>query len=88
MPHDDTLVDEVAAEIRAYLDAHPDAADTLDGIVQWWIVHDRFMRGIQATGRAVERLVAEGRLEKICISEGRVIFRARRPGRGDGDGSG
>lgn len=88
MTDGDDLVDQLAAEIQAYLEAHPHAADTLDGIVQWWIVHQRFMRGIQATGRAVERLVAEGRLEEIRTPDGRVIFRAARPVRGGGSGPG
>jgi hypothetical protein len=78
MPPDDALVDEIAAEIRAYLQAHPDAADTLDGIVQWWIVHQRFLRGIQATERALERLVAENQVERIRTADGRVVFRAAR----------
>jgi hypothetical protein len=30
--------DEIAREILAYLRDHPDAEDTLDGIVQWWIL--------------------------------------------------
>jgi hypothetical protein len=84
MPNDDALVDELAGEIRAYLKAHPDAADTLDGIVQWWIVHQRFLQGIRAAERALERLVGEGEVEKIQTPDGRVIFRAARPPTGDG----
>jgi hypothetical protein len=83
MPDDDALVDELAAEIRAYLKAHPNAADTLDGIVQWWIVHQRFLRGIQAAERALDRLVGEGQVEKIRTADGRVVFRAARPPTGD-----
>jgi hypothetical protein len=84
MPDDDALADELATEILAYLKVHPAAADTLDGIIQWWIVHQRFVRGIQATERALERLVTEGRLEKIPTADGRVIFRAARPPVSDG----
>ena len=38
----------------------------------------RFMRGIQATGRAIKRLIAEGWMEEIHTADGRVIFRAAR----------
>jgi hypothetical protein len=76
MADDDALVDELAAEILTYLQAHPDAADSLEGIVQWWIVHDRFLRGVAATGRALDRLVDEGRMERITLAGGSVIYRA------------
>jgi hypothetical protein len=78
MSDDDTLVRELAAEIREYLDQNPNAADTLDGIVNWWIVQPRFLRGIHATGRAVKRLIEQGRMEEIHTPDGRTIFRAVR----------
>jgi hypothetical protein len=84
MSDDDALVDELAREILDYLAAHPQAADGLDGIVQWWIVHQRFVRGVEATAKALDRLVAEGRIERVIGPDGTVLFRA--PGaRGDGD---
>jgi hypothetical protein len=78
MSDDDTLVDELAAEIREYLDQNPHAADTLDGIVQWWIVQQRFLRGLHAAGRAVKRLIEQGRMEELLTPDGQVIFRAVR----------
>jgi hypothetical protein len=84
MPDDDALVDELAAEILRYLEAHPDAADSLDGIVQWWIVHERFLRGVAATGRALERLVADGRIDRVVLPDGGVLFRARKVAGSDG----
>lgn len=78
MTNDATLVDELAAEICAYLDAHPDAADTVDGVVQWWIVHERWLRGIALVGRALDRLIAEGRIEAIRGADARVVYRAAR----------
>jgi hypothetical protein len=83
MSDDNTLVDELAAEIREYLDQNPNAADTLDGIVQWWIVQQRFLRGIQAADRAVKRLIEQGRMEEVQAPDGRSIFRAV-PRAGDG----
>jgi hypothetical protein len=83
MSDDDTLVDELAAEIRAYLDRNPYAADTLDGIIQWWIVQQRFLRGIHAADRAVKRLIEQGRMEEVHARDGRSVFRAvRRAGDG------
>jgi hypothetical protein len=79
MQHDGPLVDELAAEIQAYIDAHPDAADTIEGIVNIWIVQQRFLRGIHAARRAIGKLIDEGRLEEIRLPDGRTIFRARTP---------
>jgi hypothetical protein len=77
MQHDEPLVDQLAGEIRAYVDAHPDAADTLENIVNIWIVQQRFLRGIHAAYKAIVRLVEEGRLEEVQAPDGRTIFRAR-----------
>jgi hypothetical protein len=79
MTHDETVVDELAAEICAYLEAHPDAADTVDGVVQWWIVHERWLRGIGLVAQALDRLVAEGRIEAVRGADARVVYRAARP---------
>lgn len=78
MPHDNALVDELVAEIQTYLDVHPDAADTLEGVVQWWIVHQRFLRGIEATAQALDRLVAIGSVEAVPGADGKVLYRAAR----------
>src|SRR5262249_52494108 len=80
-PDDDAIVDEIAAEILAYLEQHPEAADTLEGVVQWWILQQRFLRGIQSTNRALEGLVAQGQLERVRSADGRTIYRGGRPPR-------
>jgi len=79
MQHDDPLVDQLAAEIQAYVDAHPGAADALENIVNIWIVQQRFLRGIHAARAAIVRLVKEGRLEEVRLPDGRIIFRGRTP---------
>ena len=77
MPDDAPFIDQLAAEIRAYIDAHPDAADTLEHIVNIWIVQQRFLQGLHAARGAIGRLVEEGWLEEIQTPDGRTIFRAR-----------
>jgi hypothetical protein len=83
MSDDDQLASEIIVELRSYLDEHPDAADTFEGVVQWWIGHQRFLRGIAAAGKALDRLVELGEVERISSSDGRAIYRAgprrRRP---------
>jgi hypothetical protein len=57
----------IARESLEYLDAHPEAKDTLDGIVDWWLPHRRSERA------AVERAVS------LLLSRG-VILETRRRG--------
>lgn len=73
---DETMVREIADEIVAYLEQHPDAAETRDGVFQIWILHQRFMRGLRALDRALKRLLDEGRIEADRLADGRLIYRA------------
>jgi hypothetical protein len=48
----------IAREILRYLQLHPDAKDTLDGIAEWWLERQRAESGV--VERAVALLVALG----------------------------
>ena len=76
MDNDDQLAAELAQEIRAYLDEHAEAADGLEGVVQWWIVQRRFLRGVRAVSRALDHLVDSGELERVAGPDGRPLYRA------------
>lgn len=60
MKADQPTVAEIAEEILDYLKAHPQAADTLDGIADWWLIRSRYLRGLQQVKGAVELLVERG----------------------------
>ncbi|WP_313341560.1 hypothetical protein [Stenotrophomonas sp.] len=65
---------EVADTVLAYLRAHPEAADTLQGIVRWWLPQQRYNR---ESGRieAVLMLLAErGRLQVRLLPDGQVLY--------------
>ncbi len=49
----------IAHKILQYLVKHPDAQDTLDGIVQWWISEQKIRTQIGSVKKAIEELVAE-----------------------------
>lgn len=74
----------LAAQIRHYLEAHPAAADTLDGIVSWWLPYQRDCQTVENVERALDALAAAGVVEKLKRSDGHVIYRRahRRGGRG------
>jgi len=66
-------VDLVAALVLAYLDEHPHAADSLDGVARWWVGDDgRF--GAAAVECALDRLVSTGRLRRQTMADGSRLY--------------
>ena len=65
---------EVQASVLAYLHRHPEAADTLDGIVNWWLPSQRLDIARQRIEAALEALVAEGRLCRHALPGGTVLY--------------
>jgi hypothetical protein len=68
------VVRAIARAIHCYVIAHPDAADTLDGIHRWWLLPTLHEESILRVEEAVEQLVAEGVLRSISREDGRVIY--------------
>jgi hypothetical protein len=64
-------------EIRGYLDAHPDAADTIDGVIQWWLSPAFASASRDAVRRALERLVAEAKVVSHVLVDGAVVYARR-----------
>ena len=52
----------IVDEILAYLKAHPQAADTREGIVQWWLIHSRYLRGLAQVDSALQLLIQRGQV--------------------------
>lgn len=47
----------IARQILAYLVKHPDAQDTLEGIMQWWLVHQEVHYRRELILKALDDLV-------------------------------
>ncbi len=69
----DADVRSVVAEIVAYLRAHPEAADTLDGAARWWL--PRRPRA-EIVHRAMTLLVERRKVEKHTLPDGTTVFRS------------
>jgi hypothetical protein len=70
-------VDQIAAEIEHYCVAHPEARDTLEGIL-WWLHVQRDEEFRESVRQAVEGLVARGRLERRQMQDGSLVFGSKR----------
>ena len=54
-PH--ARLSRVARDILGYLKRNPQAGDTLEGVVQWWVPQQRIYVAVQDVQRALSHLV-------------------------------
>jgi len=67
-------------EIVAYLSARPSAADSLDGILEWWLPTQRYETGKAAIQRALDDLARQGVVEEVTLANVRLYRLAKRSG--------
>jgi hypothetical protein len=60
-----TSDDDVDRAVLAYLEAHPSAGDTLEGITAWWLEQRRIRYGVEIVSGALERLIIAGSVERL-----------------------
>ena len=67
-------VAEIARRIGQYLASHPNAADSAEGLLRWWLARQRFEESIQTVERALELLLREGAVKKQVLIDGKVLY--------------
>jgi hypothetical protein len=70
---------EVRHSVLAYLHAHPQAADTLHGIVNWWLPRQRYDDSCQRVEEVLDGLVKEGLLDRDRLPGGEVLYALKNP---------
>ena len=63
--------------ILRYLDAHSDAADTAEGISQWWVAQQRYQDSKAEVERALAELVQQNLVKRSTLADGTVIYSKR-----------
>jgi hypothetical protein len=63
-----------ASEILDYLARHPEAQDTLDGILHWWVLDSCVKRWAPRIADTVAKLVEEGFLQEKRSSDGQTFY--------------
>jgi hypothetical protein len=76
MNDDPVWAEEIAGEILDYLQRHPSAMESRDGILQCWVLQRRFLRGLAALDTALAQLLSDGRIESVRLADGRLLYRA------------
>jgi hypothetical protein len=66
----------IAGEILAYLEQHPEAEDTEEGIAKWWLLKVGINREIDGIRDALEDLEGRSKIESFSVS-GKKIYKAK-----------
>jgi len=64
-----------APEILDYLARHPDAQDTIDGILHWWVLDASIQKWAPKIAETVTKLVEQGFLEEKPSPDGQTFYR-------------
>lgn len=68
----------IAIDIRRYLERHPNAADSVEGVTRWWLTREGSVESIDKVQKALDLLVERGLMTKRVQHDGQSIFaRAR-----------
>jgi len=69
----DALAHSVARALETYLTQHPAAADTAQGIAQWWLP-PAMQPALAIVEEALAMLVAAGVVERRVLPDGRQVY--------------
>ncbi len=68
--------DHLQDAVLQYLRNNPNAADSLQGIINWWLPKQGYEKvGMESVYQALERLIAAGVVEKVPLVGGTVLYR-------------
>jgi len=61
-------------EVERYLAVHPEAADTAEGILRWWLPATFADLGADEMQRALARLVERGSVVRQRMADGQTVY--------------
>lgn len=67
-------VESIVEELLRYLKTHPHAGETLEGIVQWWLLRQRYIDATETIRQALLILEQEGYVMRIVNPDGVELF--------------
>jgi hypothetical protein len=73
-------VKSVADEIERYLATRSGSADTLEGVIHWWLMQQRVIETKKLVERAILSLCEEGKIETRRLADGTDFFIAKKSG--------
>lgn len=70
----DAEIATIAQQIRGYLEAHPKAADTLEGVLKWWLARQRYGETKEQVEKALDYLVVQGVASRCRLIDGTIVY--------------
>ena len=71
---EESRIAQLRDEILKYLGTHPQAADTVEGIANWWLPRQRYEEDIQKVQQALDGLVERGLVAKTTLANGTILY--------------
>ena len=68
------ILTEIQSEVLGYLEDHPDAFDTVDGIRHWWLLRRLAKYSTDRVQTAIDQLVATGFIETHLLDDGQRAY--------------
>ena len=65
---------EIEEAVLSFLDRHPQAADTLEGIADWWLPQQRYVTAKARIEAVLRQLVIQGALRMRHLPDGTAIY--------------
>jgi hypothetical protein len=69
-------IQSVAQEISRYINKRPNAAETAEGVTNWWISRQRIEESVELVENALEYLVAQKALVKRSLGSQTLYMKA------------
>jgi hypothetical protein len=69
-------IETLADEISRYLSRHQFAADTVEGICEWWITRQRIEEEQQRVLAALDYLIEHHKISRRHLPDGSLIYSA------------
>jgi len=66
--------EDLVQRIHAYLLAHHNAADSLEGIAQWWFGEEQGVPNLRRVEEALQELINRGVVQKRTNVDGTVLY--------------
>jgi len=68
------ILTDIQSEVLGYLEDHPDASDTVDGIRQWWLLRRLAQYSTDRVQAALDQLITAGFIETRQLDDGRCAY--------------